>query len=291
MKFSLAVNFCSYSHYVPLALAAEEGLWNSINVADGLFFYEEPANKYPYTADGERYWHGKTHFPDPFVMVGAMAAVTKRIEFFTNVLKLPVRNPYLTAKQALTTSCISEGRFGLGVGLSPWQDDYTVCNQEWSTRGARCEEMIDIIKLMATGDMVEFHGKHYDMPRMQIAPVPKPPQKMPIYIGGSADVVLKRCARMTDGWVSVNYTFEHNQEIIAKLKQFRKEFDKENEPFEIKVLATDIADMDGFKRLRDLGTTEAVVMPQFMYGGDPRDVNYKIDAAKRFSDEVIAKFN
>lgn len=289
MKFSLAVNFCSYTHYIPLALAAEEGLWNSINVADGLFFYEKPSNDYPYTEDGQRYWHGKTHFPDPFVAVAAMAAVTQRIEFFTNVLKLPVRNPYLTAKQAFTVACMSDNRFGLGVGLSPWQDDFTVCGQDWKSRGPRCEEMIDIIRLMETGEMVEYHGKYYDMPRMQVAPTPK--KKMPIYIGGSADVVLKRCARMTDGWVSVNYPFEKNKAIIAKLKEFRKELGKENEPFEIKILATDIGDMDGFKRLRDLGTTEAVVMPQFLYGGDPRDIDYKVDAAKRFSDEVIAKFD
>ena len=288
MKFSLSVSFCSHTHYLPLARAAERGLWHSINVADGLFYYETPSNDYPYTPDGSRFWHGKTHFPDPFIAVGMMAAATERIQFFTNIFKLPVRNPYLVAKETATLACMSNHRFALGVGLSPWQDDFSLCGQEWANRGPRCGEMIEVIRKLHSGEMVEHQGKYYQFEPMQMAPVPKD-QPMPIYIGGLAEPVLRRAARLADGWLSVNAPLD---DIVAKMQQLRTmllDNDRDPASFEFKVMATDIADLDGFSRLAELGVTEAVVMPQFFYGGNPGDLDYKIESTERFSEEVIAK--
>lgn len=289
MQFSLSISFCNHSHYLPLAKVADKGLWNSINVADGLFYYEKPSNDYPYTEDGSRFWHGGTHFPDPFIVIGMMAAVTERVHFFTNIFKLPVRNPYLVAKETATLACMTNHRFALGVGLSPWQDDFALCGQPWNERGPRCEEMIEVIRKLHSGEMVSHEGKHYQFEPMQMAPAPKD-HTMPIYIGGLATPVLKRAARVADGWLSVNATEKELVEHIVNIKQYLVEYGRDPNDFEFKVMATDIADLEGYKRLEALGVTEAVVMPQFFYGGDARDLNYKIDATQRFSDDIISHF-
>ncbi len=258
-------------------------------MADGLFFYETPSNDYPYTEDGSRFWHGGTHFPDPFIAVGMMAAVTERIQFFTNIFKLPVRNPYLVAKETATLACMSDQRFALGVGLSPWQDDFSLCGQPWKNRGPRCEEMIEVIRKLHEGKMVAHEGKYFQFEPMQIAPAPKE-NIMPIYIGGLATPVLKRAARVADGWLSVNAPEDKLVGHITDIKNYLNEYGRDPNDFEIIVMATDIADLDGYKRMQDMGVTEAVVMPQFFYPGNPSDLDNKLDATKRFSDEVIAQF-
>ena len=85
---------------------------------ESVFSPEAVSADYPYTADGGRFWSPETPFLDPFVAIPAMAAVTERIRFFTNVLKLGIRDPLLVAKTVSSAAAMADGRVGLGVGLS-----------------------------------------------------------------------------------------------------------------------------------------------------------------------------
>ena len=136
-------------------MADEEG-WHSVNVGDGLFFYDETSVPYPYTDDGARYWSANTPFLDPFNVISAMGVVTENVRFLINVLKLPVRNPMLVAKMAGTVAYLTKDRLSLGVGLSPWPEDFSVCQTEWKTRGARCAESIEVIR---KGEQVTYDMK------------------------------------------------------------------------------------------------------------------------------------
>ncbi|MTA74116.1 MAG: LLM class flavin-dependent oxidoreductase, partial [Actinobacteria bacterium] len=98
MRFSLALPMLPAHHFIPLAQAAEAAGYGSIAVPESVFFPEEVSAKYPYSSDGGRFWAAETPFLDPFVAIPAMAAVTERISFFTNVLKLGIRDPLLVAK-------------------------------------------------------------------------------------------------------------------------------------------------------------------------------------------------
>lgn len=137
MKFTLSIAFCDALDYAPLARAADQAGWHSISVVDGLFYYPEAAYAYPVAETGAPYWTGTTPYLDPFTVIAAMAAVTEQVRFYTNVIKLPVRHPLLVAKAANSVSALSSGRFGLGVGLSSWREDYQSLGESWENRGAR----------------------------------------------------------------------------------------------------------------------------------------------------------
>ena len=138
--------------------------------------------------------------------------MTTKLRFTTFVVKLPIRHPVLVAKQAASVAVLTGNRFGFGVGLSPWPDDFAVCGQEWKGRGhAHGRDDRDHPRPHApaalrarrraylAGDFYEFHGKYYDLPSFKICPVPTQP--IPILIGGHADAALRRAARLGDGWM------------------------------------------------------------------------------------------
>jgi alkanesulfonate monooxygenase SsuD/methylene tetrahydromethanopterin reductase-like flavin-dependent oxidoreductase (luciferase family) len=288
MKFSLTLTFNPIDQIVELAKAADDEGWHSVNLGDGLFFFDEASVDYPYSESGARYWSANTPFVDPFAAFSAMGQVTKKVRFLMNVLKLPVRAPMLVAKQCGTTAFFTDDRLSLGVGLSPWPEDFSICGTEWKTRGARCGESIEILQKALTGETFEHHGKHYDIPSLSINPVPK--KHMPIIIGGTAEPVLKRAARLADGFVSPNTTSDKIKEMVDKIHGYRKEYGTDQKPFHMVSVAIDAFDLDGHKRLEDMGIDETCDMPWLYYGGKFNSpLSVKIDAMKRFSDEVIAK--
>ena len=189
MKFSLALPMLPAHHFIPLAQAAEAAGYGSIAVPESVFFPEEVSAKYPYSSDGGRFWAAETPFLDPFVAIPAMAAVTERISFFTNVLKLGIRDPLLVAKTVSSIAALADGRLGLGVGLSWIPEEFEWLGKDMRTRGARTNEAIEIIRLVCTGEFVEFHGKHYEFGRLMVRPVPTQP--IPIYVGGLSEPGLK----------------------------------------------------------------------------------------------------
>jgi len=276
---------------LPMALAAEQGGYDSITVPDSVFYPETVSAKYPYSDDGGRFWPADTPFVDPFVSIPAMAAVTERIKFFTNVLKLPLRNPLLVAKQVSSMAVMSNNRVALGVGLSWIPEEFQWCGTEKKTRGARADEAIEIIKLVCAGNgprWVEYHGKHYDFDRLMVSPAPDAP--VPVYGGGHSEPALRRAARLCDGWISVNAGFEEIETAIAELGRLRAEYGRSEEAFEMSVLCVEAFDLDSFRRLADLGVTGIQVVPWYFYGGDPESLDVRRDGLTRFAEEVIAPF-
>jgi probable F420-dependent oxidoreductase len=277
-------------HLLPMAQRAEEAGFDSITVPDSVFFPEQVSADYPYTPDGARFWSGETPFVDPFVSISAMAAVTSRIRFFTNVIKLPIRDPLLVAKQVSSMAVLSGDRVALGVGLSWIPEEFAWTHTEMRTRGKRADEMIEIIRLVCGGGTrwVEYHGKHYDFDRLMISPAPRTP--VPIYVGGLSEPGLRRAARLGDGWISVQNTEAEITTAIEGLDRYRAEYGREREPFEINVLCTDVFDLDGYRRLADRGVTGLQAVPWYFSGGDPDDLTVQLDSLGRFADEIIARF-
>ncbi len=289
MKYTLIIGFCPESHYLPLAKAADAAGWDAICVPDGLFWYEHTSTPYPYSKDGNRFWAPDTPFMDPFVIMPMMAAVTERIHFYTNVLKLPVRDPLLVAKALGSMEAMAPGRFGLGVGLSPWPEDFEVLGQAWGNRGPRSAEMVEVIRGVLEGGMWEHHGKYYDYPPMQIAPVPKAP--VPVYFGGLVDAVYRRAARIGDGyigWESPKCSREQLTNIVNDIKGYLVEEGRDPSAFEFKAQPAGTS-LDCVDAMRDIGITDYVCMPWMYYRGDFFDLQHRIDSVQRFADEVISK--
>ena len=286
MRFSYAESMCDPAQYLPLARAAEEAGFTSFVIPDSICYPEVSDSRYPYTPDGEREFLEDKPFIEPFSLIPAMAAVTTRLRFTTFVVKLPIRHPVLVAKQAASVAIMTQDRFGFGVGTSPWPDDFLVTGTEWTTRGARLNEMIAIVRGLTRGGYFEHHGKHYDFPRIKICPTPAKP--IPILIGGHSEAALKRAAR-NDGWMHAGGDQNLLEGYLQRLQQLRVECGRDHLPFENHVISFDGFTVDGVKKLADLGVTDVIVGFRNVYDRDTQPLDKKIDALRLYADHVIAK--
>ena len=287
MRFSYAESMCDPSHYLPLAIAAEQAGYTSFCVPDSIAYPRDSDSKYPYTPDGERYFLEDKPFIEPFSLIPAMGAVTERLRFTTFVVKLPIRHPVLVAKSAASVAVLTGNRFGFGVGLSPWPEDYRLCGQLWAKRGARMDEMIEIIRGLTKGGFYEFHGQYYEIEPVKICPVPTRP--IPILIGGHAEAALRRAARLGDGWMHAGGDAAALHGYLRRLAELRHEYGREREPFEVHVIAMEAFTLDGVRRLEDLGVSDAIVGFRNAYEKDTQTIAQKTEALRRFADAVIAK--
>lgn len=286
MKFTLGIALSPLEQLPELAKTAEECGFSAIALPDSLFYMKSQSAKYPYTADGSRFWSPDTPWVDPLIGATAMAAVTSRIRFYTNVLKLGSRNPLLLARQVGSVANLSGNRFGFGVGIGWAPEEFEWCGVPYARRGARVDEMIEVIKLVLGGGMVEYHGEFFDFAPLQMSPAPSAP--VPFYIGGHTEAALRRAARVGDGWTSAMMTYAELCRTIARLGELRAEFDRADEPFEIQAVCVDRFGRSGYQELAAAGVTDAIVVPWLFDGiGFDGELAAKQDSLRRFAAENI----
>lgn len=290
MRFTYAEAMTDPSFYLPLARAAEAAGYTSMSVADSLAYPRESDSTYPYTADGNREFLEDKAFIETFTLIAAMGAVTSTLRFTPFVLKLPVRPPVLVAKQATSIACLTGGRLGLGVGVSPWREDFQVMGVPWERRGKRMDEAIDIVRGLAGGGYFEYHGEFHDIPAIKLCPVPAEP--IPILVGGHSEPALRRAAVRGDGWMHGGGP-DDLDDLLARLNRIREAEGKAGEPFEVHVISPDAYTPDGVKRLEDKGVTDVIVGFRMPYakGPDTQPLDKKIANLERFAETVIAKAN
>ena len=143
----------------PLAQAAEDAGYDSIAIPDSIMFPAESDTTYPYTTDGDRGFIEDKPVIEPFSLIPYLAALTERLRFTTFVIKAPVRPPVLLAKQAASVAVLSENRLRLGLGISPWPEDFTALGQPWAARGKRLDEVITVVRGLCAGGWFEHHGE------------------------------------------------------------------------------------------------------------------------------------
>jgi len=288
MRFTYAEAMTDPTYYIPLAKAADAAGYHAMTIPDSIAYPFESDSKYPYTPDGNREFLDGKAFIESFTLIGALSAVTTKLHFNIFVLKLPIRPPALVAKQAGSLAALFGNRLGLGVGTSPWPEDYEIMGVPFARRGKRMDECIDIIKGLTSGDYFEYHGEFYDIPKTKMCPAPTQP--VPILVGGHAEAALKRAAR-NDGWMHGGGDPAELDAMIARIQQLRKELGRENEPFQIHVISLDGFSRDGVKRLEDKGVTDVIVgfrVPYIM-GQDTQPLDEKIKHLEMFAENVIAK--
>ncbi len=138
-------------------------------------------------------------FHEPLVLYGYLAALTERIELATGVIILPQRQTALLAKQAAEIDVLSGGRLRLGFGTGWNELEYQGLGMNFHDRGQRSEEQIEVLRLLWTQPSVTFHGRWHTLDGVGINPLPDQ-RPIPIWLGGAADAVLNRVARLADGW-------------------------------------------------------------------------------------------
>ena len=144
------------------------------------------------------YMHRHT-FHEPFVLLGFLAGVTNEIKLMTGIIILPQRQTALVAKQAAQVDVLSNGRFRLGIGLGSNLFEYEAMGENFHNRGLRVEEQVDVMRKLWTNEVVTYSGKWHTVTDAGINPLPVQ-RPIPVWFGGMADPVLRRIARLGNGW-------------------------------------------------------------------------------------------
>jgi probable F420-dependent oxidoreductase len=141
------------------------------------------------------------HLHEPMLLLAYIAAITERIELVPSVIVAPSRQTVLLAKQAAELDVLAGGRTRLGVGVGGSKAEYEAQGHEFTTRGARLDEQIGLLRRLWTEPDVTFEGRFDTVPGAGLNPRPVSP--IPIWIGAGrlpADRVVARIGRLADGW-------------------------------------------------------------------------------------------
>lgn len=138
-------------------------------------------------------------FHEPLVMFGFLAAVTSSLELVSGVLILPQRQTVLVAKQAAEVDILSGGRLRLGVGIGWNAVEYEALGEDFSTRGKRSEEQVELMRALWTEQTVTYRGDFHHVTGAGLAPLPIQ-RPIPVWLGGASPRAYRRAGRLADGW-------------------------------------------------------------------------------------------
>jgi alkanesulfonate monooxygenase SsuD/methylene tetrahydromethanopterin reductase-like flavin-dependent oxidoreductase (luciferase family) len=149
--------------------------------------------------------------------------------------------------------------------------------------------MIEVMRKLWAGGMVEHQGSYYEFAPVQMSPAVE--GEIPLIVGGLSEPALRRAARLGNGWISDIHSTRELAEIVRKLATYRAEFGREKERFDVIAAANDAFDVDGYRRLEDVGVTHLQTMPWAFYGGGGDTLEEKTNGLERFAEDVIAKLS
>ena len=157
---------------------------------------------------------------EPLTFLAFLAAITRHVELVTGVLVLPMRQTVLLAKQAAEIDALSGGRLRLGVGVGNIEREFHALNQNWQNRGRRIEEQIALLRALWTNDALTFEGQfHHLTDRAGLLRPWSVQRPIPIWLGGNAEPVIERAARIADGWMPVLLQPDDKaQELIGRYR-------------------------------------------------------------------------
>lgn len=292
MKFWRSTLWTRAEELAEIARIAEAVGFHGITTSDHMVFLERPLeSRYPYSADGKVWWEPSTHWPDTWVSISAMAAVTSRLRFSNAVYILPMRNVFTAAKAIGTAAVISNNRVTVGVGIGWEQEEFDLVREDFHKRGRRCDEMIEVLRLLWKGGSVEHHGRSYDFGPLVMSPAPTQP--VPIYVSGYSEPALRRAARLGDGWIvaplapDAPYSHADFPRLIQKVRDLRRQVGRDHLPFEILDHGPVSPDLDYYRRLEDIGVTSASVI--FGDPTAPPSLSGQRQLMQDFADAVISR--
>jgi probable F420-dependent oxidoreductase len=144
------------------------------------------------------------------------------LELVTGVIILPQRQTALVAKQAAEVDVLTGGKLRLGVGVGWNPVEYEALGKDFNTRGRMVEEQIEVLRLLWSQEIVTYHGKYHTITEAGLNPLPVR-RSIPIWTGGRAEVLLRRTARLADGWYPLGYPDEQMKQTIERLHNYMRE--------------------------------------------------------------------
>ena len=223
---------------------------------------------------------------EPMSLMAALAGATKRLQFGMNVVVLPLRDPLVLAKQCATIDYLSDGRllpaFGVGGDAIP---EWRTTGRSPGTRGARSDEMLEVMTRLWRGEEVTFAGRHFQYEGARIAPLPVR-QPLPLWIGGSSRAAIRRTATLGTGWLSGVASPERVAPVVVAIKAAAAEASRTIDedhygagfPFRFGSWDEPVVERSasGMARLPEIGDPRS-----FLAVGDEHDILARIDDYRR----------
>ena len=233
-------------------------------------------------------YNEKDPFHETFVTLGFLAAATRTIGLSTGILIAPQRQTGLVAKQAAEVDILSSGRLRLGIGVGWNHVEYEALGTDWKTRGARQAEQVEVLRRLWSGSLVSFSGRFHSLQDVSI--VPPPVQRpIPIWFGGSSDAVIRRAARLGDGWMPIMAPDAQAEQKLALLREQLKSCGREAAKFGLeawlRMQGPDpqawAAAADGWRRL---GADMVMLYPMYRI----TSVDDHIETLRRFKEVAVS---
>lgn len=226
----------------------------------------------------------KTQFHEPFVLFGYLAALTS-LELVNGILILPQRQAVLVAKQAAEVDVLTGGKLRLGVGIGWNFVEYEALGENFHNRGRRVEEQIAVMRRLWTEELVDFEGKYHTVKQAGINPMPVQ-RPIPVWMGGGAEPVMKRIAKIADGWFPQFQPGDDARERLDRLRGYIREAGRKPEDVGIegRISMFNTPEDQWAKAVRDwqdLGATHLAINTMNAGLTSPQE---HIDAIRRFKE-------
>lgn len=289
------VNVPEVDQFIAIARHAEELGYYGITVADHLVMptrIEE--SKYPYTPDGKMWWPEDNPWPDPWVTLTAMGVATQNLHLATNIYLAALRDPFTAARAVAAASVFTDGRVRCGVSVGWIKEEYDLVGVDFHSRGRRLDEMIEVMRKLWSGEIVDHKGEFFQFEGVLMRPVP--PARVRIWSGGASKAALRRAAA-NDGWLGIPLAVDPLIEMIKGFHAMREEMGKENEPFDVCCSLLQALTPAVEAQLEELGAHHNMVLPWVVTpwgrapwlkdGEDIATLDVKKLTMERFANKVI----
>ena len=278
MKFGVALGALNPRIHEEATLEAERLGFESVWLPEHMVFTRRMSRS-PHPGEDHPPVPPDTPIYDAFAYLAYLAARTERLRLGTHVFNIGLRHPFTAARGAQTVDVLSKGRFEFGIGASWLEEEWLAAQLDFSTRGRRVDEAIEVCKRLWAEETITHHGEFFSFDEVAFEPKPVQRPGPPILVGGESKAALRRAARLGDGWIGMSHTFESGAAQIGQLRALLADNDRSDGDFEI-ALGGPIESRADATRWEDLGVTRMIVAPW-------KRSSEAIDGLRRLADRVL----
>ena len=243
---------------IELAKSMDQGGLDSLWFGEHVLLFDEMEFGYPGTRDGRLPIPDGCGIPDQSTIISYLASHTQTLRFGTGISLIPQRNPVYTAKEFATLDWLTQGRIDLGIGVGWCKEEVLACGYEWSDRGERCDEALELMTRLWQEPITDHNGKHFTVAAARMDPKPVN-GAVPLIVGGFSDAALKRAARFGHGWLGFGQDPGSLEQMLRRIDQHLADAGRSRADFEI-VLMPALDDLDAVFAYKELGVDRLTPM-------------------------------
>ncbi|MEM7364089.1 MAG: LLM class F420-dependent oxidoreductase [Pseudomonadota bacterium] len=198
----------------------------------------------------------------PPVALAYIAGCTQTLKLGTGITLLAQRNPVVLAKEMAGLDFVSGGRLIMGIGAGYLKAEFDALGIDFSARGARSDECIDVMRELWTADNPTFEGRFTQFSGIQSRPQPVSPGGPPIVVGGTSDAALKRAVTRCQGWYGFALNAEQTKDCIDRLAAMTERYSRPDAlgPLEISVSPRGRLDEESLTAFQDMGVHRLILL-------------------------------